>query len=49
MLKLGLHKTTLGIFEILNFQFLMFFFNFKFTIVPYGETKNLNYPENERL
>ncbi len=25
-----------------------FFENLKFTIVPYGETKNLNYLENER-
>ncbi len=45
----GPHKTTLGIFENLNFRFYDFFFeNFKFSIVPYGEDKTLNYLENER-
>ena len=46
----GPHKTTFGIFEILRLPFLIFFFfeNFKSTIVPYRETKNLNYLENER-
>ena len=45
----GRHKTPLGIFEILSFRFLTIFFfkNFKFTIVAYGEIKNLNYLENE--
>ncbi len=38
------HKSTFGIFENSSLRFLMIFFeNFKFTIVPYGETKNLNY------
>ncbi len=33
-------QITFGIFEILSFRFLMIFFeNFKFTIVPYGEIK----------
>ncbi len=49
----GPHKTAFGIFEILSFQFFndFFFKNFKFTIVhvSYGEIKNLNYLENERL
>ncbi len=43
-------QTTLGIFfiEFLIFNDFFFFFeNFKFVIVPYGETKNLNYLENE--
>ncbi len=46
----GPHKTTFGIFEILSFWFLTIFFfeNCKFTIVAYGEIKNLNYLENER-
>ena len=36
-------------FEILSLRFLMIFFeNIKFTIVAYGEIKNLNYLENER-
>ncbi len=30
------------------FNYFFFFENSKFTIVPYGETKNLNYLENER-
>ena len=43
------HKTTFAIFEILSFLFLTIFFkNSKFTIVAYGEIKNLNYLENER-
>ena len=45
----GTHKTTLEIFEILSFPFLMIFFeNSKFTIVPYGETTNLNYLGKKR-
>ena len=36
-----------------TFEFMIvnecFFENFKFTIVPYGLTKNLNYLGNERL
>ena len=38
------HKTTLAIFEILEFLIFNYFLfeEFKFTIVPYGETKNLN-------
>ncbi len=45
----GPHKTTFGIFEILSFWFLTNFFeNSKFTIVAYGEIKNLNYLEHER-
>ena len=45
----GSHKITLGIFEILSFRFLTIFFeNFKFTIVAYGEIKSLNYLEHER-
>ncbi len=41
----GPHKTT---FETLGSWFSTIFFeNFKFTIVPYGKTKNLNYLENE--
>ncbi len=48
-LPTGPHKTTFGIFEILSFWFLTIFFeNSKFTIVAYGEIKNLNYLENER-
>ena len=45
----GRHKIMLRIFEILNFRFLtnFFFENFKFTIVPYGEIKNLKYLEND--
>ncbi len=38
--------------DFLNFYFAIFnyffFENFKFTIVAYGEIKNLNYLENER-
>ena len=34
-------------FEFLIFNF-FFFENFKFTIVAYGEIKNLNYLENEQ-
>ncbi len=46
----GRHKTPFGIFEILSFRFLTFFFqNFKFTIVAYGEIKNLNYLGSEIL
>ena len=48
----GPHKTTFGIFENVSFPFLTIFFfsdNFKFTIVAYGEIKNLNYLENEHL
>ncbi len=48
----GPHKPTIGIFEILSFFFFLTIFfseNFKFTIVLYGETKNLNYLENEHL
>ncbi len=50
-LPIGPHKITFGIFEILSFRFLtnFFFENFKFTIVPYGESINFNYLENERL
>ena len=46
----GPHKSTFDIFEILSFWFLtiLFFENFKFIIVCYGETKILNYLENER-
>ncbi len=45
----GPHKTTFGIFEILSAIFNDFFFEkFKFTIVPYGEIKNLKYLEKER-
>ena len=45
----GSHKTLFGIFGILSHQFVMIFFfeNFEFTIVAYGEIKNLNYLENE--
>ena len=44
----GLHKTALGVFEFLNFRILIILFqNFKFTIIAYGEMKNLNYLENE--
>ncbi len=44
----GPHKTTVWIFEIFNFWFLgIFFQNSKFTIVTYGEIKNLNYLEHE--
>ena len=45
----GHNKTVfnLGIFEILSFQF--FFKNVKFTIVSYGENKNLNSLEKEWL
>ena len=48
----GPHKAMFGIFKILSLRFLMFFFFpkiFKFTFVPYGETKNLSNLENERL
>ena len=46
----GPHKTTLGIFEILSFRLLTIFFRkFQIRIVAYGEIKNLNYLENERL
>ncbi len=46
----GPHNSTLGIFEILSFWIFnnFFFENSKFTIVAYGEIKNLNYLENER-
>ena len=45
----GPHKNTLDIFEILSFRSITIFFeNFKFTIVAYGEINNLNYLENER-
>ncbi len=46
----GPHKTSFGIFEILSFRFFRFFFfeNFQLTFVPYGETKKLNYLENEQ-
>ncbi len=45
----GPHKITSVIFEIWSFRFLTIFFeNFKFAIVAYGEIKNLNYVENER-
>ncbi len=39
------------VWDFWNFEFLIFndfFLNFKFTIVPYGEIKNLTYLENER-
>ncbi len=38
----GPHKNTFGLFEVLSFQVLTFFFleNFKFAIVAYGEIKN---------
>ena len=40
----GPHNSKLGIFEILTFRFLTIFFeNFKFTIVAFGEIKNLNH------
>ena len=39
----GPHEILFGIFEMFKF-----FFE-KFTIVAYGEIKNLNYVENERL
>ena len=43
------HKTAFGIFEIFKFPIFndFFFENFKFTIVAYGEIKNLNYLKNE--
>ena len=45
----GPHKNALGIFEILSFGFLTFFFKkLKFTIVAYGEIKNVTYLKNER-
>ncbi len=41
------------VWDFWNFEFAIFndffFENFKFTIVAYGEIKNLNYLENERL
>ncbi len=43
----GPHESTFWIFEIFSFRFLTIFKK-KSTIVPYGETKNLNYLENER-
>ena len=43
------HKTSQKKFEILSYRFLTIFpQNFKFSIVAYGEIKNLNYLENER-
>ncbi len=42
----GPHKSTVLIF--INFEFLIFNELLNFTNVPYGETKNLNYLENER-
>ncbi len=39
------HKTTVLDFEILSLRFLTFGIS---PIVPYGETQNLNYLENER-
>ncbi len=40
----GPHKTTFGMFEILSFRFLIFFFeNFNFAIVAYEKIKSLNY------
>ncbi len=45
----GPHKISLGIFEVLKFEFLSFRFLtifveiFHFTILPYGEINNLNY------
>ncbi len=42
----GSHKST--VLDFWNFEFLIFKNFFNFTIVPYGETKNLNYLENER-
>ncbi len=48
----GPHKTVFGIFEILSFWFVTNFFQkFKihyWTLSCCGETKNLNYLENER-
>ncbi len=43
-----LTKLRFGICEILKNEILTIFFfeNFKFTIAPYGETKNLNYELN---
>ena len=42
----GLHAST--VLDFLNFEFPIFNEFLNFTIVPYGETKNLNYLENER-
>ena len=42
----GPHKST--VLDFLNFEFLIFNEFLNFTIVPYGETKNLNYLENEQ-
>ncbi len=41
----GPHKST--VLDWWNLEFPIFNEFFKFTIVPYGETKNLNYLENE--
>ena len=40
------HKST--VLDFRNFKFPTFSDFFNFTVVPYGETKNLNYLENER-
>ncbi len=42
----GPHKSA--ILNFWNFEFPVFNDFFNFTIVPYGETKNFNYLENER-
>ena len=43
------HQIVFGIFLILSFSFLMTFYkHFKFIIVPYRETKNLNYLKRHR-
>ncbi len=42
----GPHTSTVLNFEFATFN-QCFCENFKFTIVPYGKTKNLNYWENE--
>ena len=42
----GPHKVLLEL--SLRYLTIFFFENFNFTVVPYGEIKNLNYMENER-
>ncbi len=47
----GLHKTTLGIFEILSFRFLTFFFfiqHFKLSIVPYKPQTSIVWKTSDR-
>ncbi len=45
----GPHKRTTCILDFLNFEFTIFDKFLKFSIVSYGETKNLTYLENEWL